>query len=94
MIQPTDEMIRALRKAKDDTGCGYCDTCLTEQVTAILTIVERNYVIGPRGAEPNPYADTDRARCISCGDPAEWHKPHGCEGDFGHCRCPGLVVAP
>lgn len=72
-----------------------------EQLRAKLAIVERDRCMEPRGHVWHPLARSrassdepveDRKRCAGCEDPAEWHGRHGCDGDFGHCPCPGLVT--
>lgn len=60
MIEPTDEMRTVLRKAKNSTGCGYCNACLDEQLGAVLSIVERD-----RSDEPGLTRGANAARRIA-----------------------------
>jgi hypothetical protein len=101
-LEPTDEMVAAFERFMTDVTPEVGQT--RNALAAVLSVVARDRCMEARGhvyhplAKPSPGVPaspydpmTDRPRCAGCEDPAEWHGPNGCEGDFGHCPCPGLV---
>lgn len=65
MIEPTDEMRRALRSAAD--GACLCNVCANHRVAAVLAIVERDY-IDVDGVHRYGRICRPGNRCVYCGN--------------------------
>lgn len=91
MIEPTDEMVQLVYERIDFVNHG--DVGIREGLAAVLAIVERDYMVGPKGAAADPFEIVVRERCEECDDFIDWHGCKGCQGDFGHCPCSVRVTS-
>lgn len=83
MIEPTDEMRRALRKAAD--GACLCSVCANHRVAAVIAIVERDLIARVEGKR-----DTGLCDCACDDDPVNPRTGRPMEH---HCDCKAVTTA-